>query len=42
MINGKDFVKPGLIGCDLFILNYKSDNNKVNNIGYSFDYVRPK
>ena len=42
MINKKDFIKSGLIKYNLFILNHKSDNNKVNNIDYNLDYVRLK
>ena len=42
MINRRDFIKLGFIGYNLFIFNYKSDNSKINNIGYSFNYVRLK
>ena len=35
-------MKLDLIRYNSFILNHKSGNNKVGNIGYSFNYVRLK
>ena len=42
MINRRDFIKLGFIRYNLFILNYKSDNSEIGDIGYSLDYVRLK
>ena len=42
MINGRDFIKLSFIKYDLFIFNYIFNNNKVNNIDCSLDYVRLK